>query len=289
MNASRKFGVAKAYDTQVMSYLTTLRDKAVDALEIGFEEKVPKELPSELAESAKDLGISLACHLPFTINLGEEQDRSRCVRYLAQGIRFANLVGGLAVFHPGFYGGHSFDEMKSNVVEAIKQVLVENPQGKGRLGIETTGKKTEIGSLEEVLLLVKEVGSEVVVPVIDWAHIYARTQGTFPRSLEDFVKILDRIQDELALELLYCHVSGIEFGKGGERKHVSAKTCSPPIPYLIHVLKRNHVNFQMVIESPDPLEDIAWLKSVWDDPERWFPFVEERIERMQKGLIDTYF
>jgi deoxyribonuclease-4 len=288
VDLSRKFGVAKVYDSQLMNYLTILHDKAVDVLEIGFAEKMP-ELPSELVKSAKGLGISLTCHLPFTINLAEERDRDRCVRYLAQGIRYAKLMDGLAVFHPGFYGGHPFEEVKSNLLGAIKQALVEEPLGRGKLGIETTGKKAEIGSLEEVLLLVKEIDSDGVVPVIDWAHMYARTQGTFPRSLDDFAEILGKIQDEFDLEMLHCHASGIEFGTSGERKHVSAKTCSPPIPYLMHVLKQNQVSFQMVIESPDPLEDLAWLKLVLEDPERWFPLVEQRHERLQKGLMDAYF
>lgn len=285
---SAKFGVAKVYDNQILDYLTTLRNRGVDVLEVGFTDRMTKELLGRLVKHAGDLGISLSCHLPFTINLGDERSMSTCVRRLSQGIRFVNLTGGLAVFHLGFYGRHSFGEVKPNLLEAIKQALAEEPRGKGRLGIETTGKKTEMGSLDEILLLVKEVDSDALVPVIDWAHIYARAQGAFPRSLEDFAKILNKIKEGIAPELLYCHVSGIEFGRGGERRHISAKTCSPPMPYLMRTLKNNQVRFQMIVESPDPLEDVAWLKGVLNDPERWFPFVEQRMKESQKGL-DMYF
>jgi deoxyribonuclease-4 len=157
------------------------------------------------------------------------------------------------------------------------------------LGIETTGKTTEIGTIDEVLSLVKEIDSKVVVPIIDWAHIYAREQGKFPRTVLEFNTVLDRIKEELAPERLYFHMSGIEYGKGGERKHRSVKTCTPPLPYLVHALDQNKIDFQMILESPDPIGDLDWVRGVLKNPEDWFGYVEEQQRKSETTLMDAYF
>jgi deoxyribonuclease-4 len=272
----------------MLKLFTTLHEKSVDILEVGFASSVPSEFPNLLVERARSLRLDLSCHLPFSINLGAETDRSQAVAYLTQGLRIANVLGGLAVFHSGFYRDRPFEELRGNLHDTIRQTLTEVHSGNGMLGIETTGKTTEIGTIDEILSLVKEIDNKLVVPIIDWAHIYARSQGKFPRTVRDFDLILDRTRNELGPGRLFFHMSGIEYGKGGERKHLSVKTCTPPLPYLLHVLKQRNIDCQMILESPDPVGDLDWVRAVLENPEKWFAFVEEQQRRAQMNLIDAY-
>lgn len=282
-------GVAKLYYPEMLNLLTTLKESSVDILEIGFASTVPDVFPHSFLERARSLHLGLNCHLPFSINLGAEIDKSKSVAYLTKGLRIANLLGGLAVFHPGFYRGQSFEELRSNLLETIRRTLIEVPSGEGMLGIETTGKTTEIGTIDEILFLVKEIDNKLVVPIIDWAHIYVRGQGEFPRTVRAFNTVLDRIKEELAPERLYFHMSGIEYGKGGERKHTSVKTCAPPLPYLVHALEQNKIDFQLILESPDPVGDLDWVRRVLENPEKWFGYVEEQQRKSEMNLMDAYF
>jgi len=283
-----RVGVAKLYSSDMLKLFTTLHEKSVDILEVGFTPSVPTEFPNLLVERARSLRLGLSCHLPFSINLGAEADRSQAVAYLTQGLRIANVLGGLAVFHSGFYRDRPFEELRGNLRDTIRQTLTEVHGGNGMLGIETTGKTTEIGTIDEILSLVKEIDNKVVVPIIDWAHIYARSQGKFPRTVRDFDMILDRTRNELGQGRLFFHMSGIEYGKGGERKHLPVKTCTPPLPYLLHVLKQRNVDCQMILESPDPIGDLDWVRAVLENPEKWFAFVEEQQRRAQMNLMDAY-
>lgn len=282
-------GVAKLYYPEMLNLFSTLKESSVDVLEIGFASAVPDVLPHSFVERARSLHLGLSCHLPFSINLGTEIDKSKSVAYLTKGLRIANLLGGLAVFHPGFYRGQSFEELRSNLLETIRRTLIEVPGGEGMLGIETTGKTTEIGTIDEILSLVKEIDNKLVVPIIDWAHIYARGQGKFPTTVHAFNTVLDRIKEELAPERLYFHMSGIEYGKGGERKHTSLETCTPPLPYLVYALRQNKIDFQMILESPDPVGDLDWVRRVLENPEEWFGYVEERQRKSELNLMDAYF
>lgn len=284
-----KLGVALVYDSALLGYLPVLRKESIDLLEVGLSPAVSDRFPLSFVERAKTLGLSLGCHLPFVINLGREENKNRSSEYLAKGLRLADMLDGVAVFHPGYYGGRDFEQLRVDLLEILEQTLSRVPHGKGKLGIETTGRTTEIGTVDEVLSLVKGIDSERLVPVIDFAHIYARTLGKFPKCLDDFTSVLDKIETELAPQRFHLHVSGIEYGKGGEKRHRSVKTCAPALPYLIQALKQTGIEFHMVIESPDPVGDLAWIREVLDDPTHWFTFAEEQQHKSQLNVLDAYF
>jgi deoxyribonuclease-4 len=282
-------GVAKLYYPEMRNFLATIKESSADILEIGFASTVPDAFPRSFVELARSLHLRLSCHLPFSINIGGETDKSRSVTYLAKGLRIANLLGGLAVFHPGFYRGQSFEVLRNNLLDTIRRTLSQVPSGEGILGIETTGRTTEIGTIEEILYLVKEIDNKLLVPVIDWAHIYARRHGESPRTVRAFNDILDRVAEELAPERLYFHMSGIEYGVGGERRHTSVRTCAPPLPYLAYALEQKSMDFQMILESPDPIGDLDWARRVLENPQEWFKYVEERQRKSEMSLMDAYF
>jgi len=69
-----------------------------------------------------------------------------------------------------------------------------------------------------------ELRSRRVAPCIDFAHLHARSGEE--NSYEEFTGQLKRIENKLGwsgLENIHIHVSGIEYGQKGERRHLRSK------------------------------------------------------------------
>ena len=102
-----------------------------------------------------------------------------------------------------------------------------------KLGIETTGRQAEIGTLEEVLEICSSLPLNIAIPVIDWAHLWARSNGSFPKKREDFENVLTKIENLFGINDFYFHGGGVEFKEGNEKRHLSVQTCLPPLPFLL--------------------------------------------------------
>ncbi len=90
------------------------------------------------------------------------------------------------------------------------------------IGLETMGKKNQLGTLEEVIELCKI--SPALVPVVDFGHLNARDcGGVFPNA-DAYYRVFDRIGSELGDDVarnLHCHFSKIEYTDAGEKKHLT--------------------------------------------------------------------
>ncbi|TET20065.1 hypothetical protein E3J74_04450 [Candidatus Bathyarchaeota archaeon] len=281
------FGVARRYGKDIDTLLQKLRENSVEAYEIGFAYGVPSKFPKRTAKLAKELKIKLSGHIPFFISWSSEEKTLQSVEHISKGIMFAAQLQTISVCHLGYYGTRSFEELRHAIVRGINDAIdlaKEHRDFKTPvLGIETTGKKSEIGSLDEVLSIVNDLSIDVAVPVIDWAHIFARSNGKFPRRLEDFRLVVTRLENEIGLRNFYFHGSGIEYKNGQERRHLSVKTCRPPLPYLLAVMNEMGYDYTLIVESPDTIEDMIWLRKVSRNPEAWFGFVEN-----PTGLLDRW-
>jgi deoxyribonuclease-4 len=253
-----KFGVARKYHRNLVPYLEVLKSNSISLYEMGFAFSIPPELPKEVLEFAKRNNIILTGHLPFYINFGNKNQVNKSIEYLKRGFVIADKLDTISVFHLGFYMKRNFKEIKKDILRGFKEVLALNLK-KGYLGIETTGKQTAIGKYDEVKDLIKEINNPRVIPIIDIAHIYARSNGLFPSKREDFQKILDNL-DKLSIKKLYFHAGGIEYEKGNERKHTTIKKCEPPLAFLLDELERRGQDAFVIIESPTSIEDVKWIR-----------------------------
>ena len=286
------FGVARRYAKDMRTFLQKLHENLVGAYEIGFAYGVPNNFPEETVKLAKELKIKLSGHIPFFLSWASEEKEAKSVEHLLRGLRFAVRLQTIAVCHLGYYGAKSFEELRPTIIRRIndaidlaKQHHSSSHLGRARLGIETTGKKSEIGSLDEVLSVVNELTIEVAIPVIDWAHIFARSNGKFPQNLDDFRLVLARLEDEMGMKKFYFHGSGIEYKNGHEKRHRSVKICRPPLPYLFAVLDDAGYDYTLIVESPHAIEDLIWLKEVSKSPESWFSFVEKQVGPLERWII----
>jgi len=219
------FKALKRSTTELPSFL---HDEGLDALEYqavrwGQKPQIKRENAEKLGLNAKQNDIWLTMHGSYFINLyGEKTVVEASKRRLLACATAAQWMNArVVVFHSGFYGKHTSTEVLKRCIKATKEI-VENMKSLGitvKLGLETTGKCSQFGSLDEILTLCEQV--EQTAPVVDWAHIHARTQGKLKTS-KDFVNVINEIEKRLgtkAAENLHCHFSRIEFSVKGEVRH----------------------------------------------------------------------
>lgn len=263
-----KLGVARKYGKDLKSYIEKLSAQSIDAYEIGFAYGVPDPFPNDFIDIAKKNHLILSGHLPFWINLGNLNSTDKNIKYLVDGIRIAELLESTVVFHLGFYGKNSKREILDNILLCFDNALSTIPLKKGRLGIETTGKQKAIGTVDEIIEIVNALNNPQVIPVIDWSHLFARSSGLEANGYQNFNSILQKFESKCKIRLDYFHGGSVIYENGNEKKHQSAKMFAPSMPSLLNVFKdRGYDNLTLIIESPDSINDVNWLKMLEGDKE----------------------
>ncbi len=254
-------GVCKGKST--LDGVKCVSDLGLDAFEIAFVRGVylTPESAKKVGDCAKKYNISLSCHAPYYINLASTNpsviDKSK--KFISDTLKIADVMGAkIAVVHAGFYMG----QPKSQVFELIKNACLEF-KSKTKLGIETMGRQKQFGTVDEVAQLVEECGN--VSPVIDFAHIHARTNGGL-KTKEDFKTILDKFET-LGVSPIHCHMTGIKYNDGNEKHHLPLSSFEPDFRLLAEILRDNEYDATIICESP-LMEQDALLFKEWVTPPR---------------------
>jgi deoxyribonuclease-4 len=245
--------------------LKRIKELKLNALEIEFVRNVylKNEVAKKVGEEAKKLDIELSVHAPYFINLcaeGEKLEASK-KRILDSVERAHHMNARIVVFHPGYYGKLSKEEAYKRVKQACEN-LIEKMNKAGWnvfLGLETTGKISQFGTLDENLKISKEVKG--CLPVIDFAHIFARSGGKI-----DFKEVLEKALS-IRPKFLHCHFSGIEFALakegGNERKHLNLTDgAKPDYKPLAKEVKKKSIDFTFISESPNLEGDAIFFKNL---------------------------
>lgn len=261
-----RLGIARKYGKDLKKYIGAIADQNIDAYEMGFAYGVPKDIPKDILTFAQDKKLLLSGHLPFWINLGNYDNNEKNVQYLLDGIKIAEILGSTVVFHLGFYGKNSFKDIRLNILSCFEQALAQVPLKNGRIGIETTGKQKAIGTVDEIIDIINLINNPHVVPIIDWSHVFARSNGSDANGYLAFSTILQQFEEKCKIVPDYFHGGSVIYENGNEKKHQSSKSFSPSMPALLCALKdRGYSDVTMIIESPDSINDVNWLKSLEGD------------------------
>jgi deoxyribonuclease-4 len=173
----------------------------LDCQEIEFVNGVKMGLDTarKVAAAAAVRKVRLSAHAPYFINLNSEDRGKRLQsqeRILATA-RIAHACGaGSAVFHAGFYGRSSPDQTFADIRKELSQVvsILRSERVPVTLRVETMGKRSQFGSLEEVLNLCREI--EDVQPCLDFSHLHAR-EGRV-NSYDEFARVLSKVEKKLS-------------------------------------------------------------------------------------------
>jgi deoxyribonuclease-4 len=247
-----------------------LREEGLDALEYeaiywGGKPQIKREDAEKLGLRAGENDVWLSLHGSYFINLcGEKKIVEASKKRLIACATAAEWMGAhVVVFHAGFYGKKPHELVLGNCLEALRDVA----QSLKRLGIknvrigpETMGKPSQLGSLDEVLRICQEV--EQTQLVIDWSHLHARDMGRF-RTVEDFRRVVETVESRLGIEAardMHCHFTKIEFTDKGERRHhtLEEERYGPSFDMLAKVIAE--FKLRPVIISESPLLDIDAIR-----------------------------
>ena len=251
-----------------------LREEGLDAFEYqatrwGPKPQMKRESAEKLGDNANEQDVWLTVHGSYFVNLcGKEETIEASKNRLVACVTAAEWMGAhTVVFHPGFYGKRSREEALKLCTKAMKEVI-ERLKALGitkvHIGPETTGKKSQLGSLNEILTLCESV--EQTEPAIDWAHIHARDGGLI-KTKDDYAKILDEIEKRHGTEAvknLHVHYTPVEFTEKGEKVHhtIAEPEYGPsfrPFAELIHELDLKPV---VISESPVLDKDSIKMREV---------------------------
>lgn len=229
------------------------------ACEIAFTYGVyikDEKQAEEIGKKAKELDIKLSIHAPYWINLNSKEKKKieDSKKRILDCCKVGSWLGAyLVVFHPGYYGGMDEKETYENIKKAISEIKEEIKKNKWKINIaaETTGKLNVFGSIDETLKLVKETDCFFVV---DFAHLYARSQGKM-----SYKEMYEKVK---SFPNLHCHFSGIEYGEKGERNHKI--TSEKMWKELLSILPENK-DITIINESPDPVGDSVKGLKIWEN------------------------
>jgi deoxyribonuclease-4 len=252
----------KAMKPSLIDVPRLLREEGLDAFEYqavrwGAKPQIKRKDAEELGLKAKENDVWISLHGSYFINLCGEKDVTEASKQrLIACITAAEWMKAyVVVFHSGFYGKRLQKEAFTNCLEALKEV-VEAMRTLGiknvKIGPETMGKPSQLGSLDEVLGLCEEV--EQTQPVVDWAHLHARDGGCF-KTVDDFRKVIVEIENRLGTEAIkdmHCHFTKIEFTDKGEKRHhtMDEADYGPDFMMLAKVIAEFKLKPVIISESP---------------------------------------
>lgn len=240
------------------------RKLGLDAMELEFVHSVNigKENAPIVKETAQRNSIMLTCHGQYYMNLNSTTVKiNETKKRILNAARIAWLCGAWSLcFHAAYYMKERPEDVYETVRKHLKDAakILDDEGNKIWLRPELTGKASQFGSLEELIRL-SEIDN--VLPCIDFSHAHARTGKN--NSYEEFCSMLSAIESigNDALQNMHMHLSGIEYGEKGEKRHLELKNSDMNYKELMKSLKDFKVRGVIISESPNIEKDALLIRN----------------------------
>ncbi len=228
----------------------------IGAMEMEWVQRVPmnESRMLEINATAQKLGITLTVHAPYYINLNSPDTTvlSASKKRIIDALTMSEIAGVRSVcVHAAFNLGQAPETVYDNVRRAVDDIMSHKFKlfPSVNLGLETMGKQTQFGTLEEVLRISREFD---IYPVIDPAHMHARTNGLV-NTTKEWEEMFDSYEEYLgatSLKSVHMHFSGIAYGPKGEKHHLPLMESDARWQDFLGVLKKRKIGGTVVCESP---------------------------------------
>jgi deoxyribonuclease-4 len=251
-----------------LSGIKRIHELGLGCMELEFVHgvKMKEETARNVNVLAKDLNIKLSVHAPYYINLnGEGETRIKSRERILNSARIGNICGARSlVVHAGFIQKDTretaYEKIQKELIEVSEQM---NSEGlRIALRIETMGRISQFGTLDEVLAITEVAG---VLPCIDFSHLHAIAGKN--NSPEEFAHILGSIENKLGREGLndmHIHVSGIEYSQKGEKSHLELEKSDFNFRELTVAFSDFEIHGMVICESPNLEVDALKLKNEYE-------------------------
>jgi deoxyribonuclease IV len=250
--------------------LKYIKSLGLNAMELEWVQRVPMnpEHMARIGAIAKDLDIALTVHAPYYINLNspEPEKLAASKKRILDALWMAQIAGVRSVcVHAAFNLGLDEATVLENVRRAVDDILKHKQTlfPDVNLGLETMGRQTQFGTLEDVLKISKEFGQ---YPVVDPAHLHARSNGAV-NSYEEWDEMFDVYEKYLgkkSLQRMHLHFSGIAYGPKGEKHHLKLTESDAKWEDFLRVLKDRKIGGICVCESPAMEKDTALMWKTYE-------------------------
>ena len=242
-----------------------VREIGLDAYEYEAGNGIASS-PATLAaigEQARIHNVKMSFHTPYFISLSgvEEEKRLKSIRYIAESLDAAYLLGAKTiVVHTGSAAKITRDEAMRLAADTLIKTLSSVDTRGIKIGLETMGKKNQLGTLSEVLELCRI--DSAFVPVVDFGHLNARDCGGIFKNADDYMRVFDEIDRKLGAEIacnLHCHFSKIEWTDKGEKKHLTFAddVYGPDYKPLVEAIVKHSLTPTIISESAGTQSDDA--------------------------------
>lgn len=236
-----------------------LKNKGLDIFEYSFGRgvNIKEESARKIGDEAKKHGIEITVHAPYYINFAteEEQKAINNVRYVMQSLETLSYFGGQrVVIHTACQGKLDRKKALYNAqvaLDALSQKVVADGFGDKLLCLETMGKKSQIGTVDEIVEFCKI--SPIFIPTLDFGHINACFQGIL-KSKDDYRREIDKVFEGLGEEKakkVHIHFSKIQYSQAGEVRHLTFEdqVYGPDFAPLAEILLEYGMNPYIICES----------------------------------------
>ncbi len=229
---------------------------------------------SAIGQKAHEHGIRMSLHAPYFISLSsvEEEKRQNSIGYIQKSLRAAELLGAdTIVIHSGSAGKITREEamrLSCGTLAALMETIGDD-YPHIRLGIETMGKKNQLGTLDEVIEQCRV--HPQLHPVVDFGHLNARDCGGVFPDRDSYRRVFHTIADRLGAEYathLHCHFSKIEFTAAGEKRHLTFadEQFGPAFEPLMEAIITDSLCPRLICESDGTMaEDALEMKRYWEN------------------------
>ncbi|HLD12707.1 MAG TPA: TIM barrel protein [Candidatus Nanoarchaeia archaeon] len=250
-----------------------IKKLGLTAMELEFVHSVfiKEEQTATIKKLAHHLDIQLSSHSPYYLNLNaaEPAKLTRSIQLLSHSAIITGLSGGTnTAFHTAFYLGQPPAQAYTKVKKALQEV-VKNVKAAGVklwLRPELTGKKTQLGNVQEIIKLSQDI--DMVLPCIDYAHYHAR-EGGGNNDLAAFRKPLDDLERGLGKTILnnmHIQIAGVNYTEKGERNHTNLEESDLNWKDIIKTWKEYKLKGVVIAETPNLEQDALLLQKTYQQP-----------------------
>lgn len=251
-----------------LSGIKRVKELKLGCMELEFVRgvKMGKETALKVGELARKLDIKLSVHAPYYINLnGDPDTRSKSRERILNSARIGHICKAKSVvIHAGFLQNDSrndaYEKIKNELNGIREQMKTEGINIV--LRIETMGRNSQFGSLEEVLNITEVEG---ILPCIDFSHLHAIAGKN--NSKEEFADILNCVENKLGsegLKNMHVHASGIEYSEKGEKRHLVFEESDFRFRELVQAFNEFNIQGMVICESPNLEVDALKLKNEFE-------------------------
>ncbi len=241
------------------------------ALELGWVRSinVSEATCAAIQAAAVESNVAVSVHATYFFNLNataDEWPKSR--KRLMDACYFGHLAGATdIIFHPGSYFKAPPAEVLKTAIPRLRDFVKELRDNDNPVTLrpETMGKIAMLGSFEDTLEMSAEI--EGVQPCIDFAHLHARPGDGSVNSYAEWDTLLKKLKKKLgavALKTMHIHLSGIEYGPKGEKKHLPFADADLKYKDLFKALADHKCSGRILCESPKMEDDAMLLMKAWN-------------------------